>query len=196
MAKVGGLPLCHRRKATYPHRLIRVYVFMHIRTPASLQLRQRRVDLQRRAQVPRPCSADVVARKASHAQVLAIAKVVGLPLCNRNWKIPISHQITSTPTSTSPASLKLCQRLVDPQRRAKVPHACGADVRCCCPEDCPYASVRTGQGRGGPPSTCKPHFSVVSVVLTCSAMLRSRAPAAPMLLRKVAHMPCAYVSTV
>jgi hypothetical protein len=36
---------------------------------ASLQLRQRRVDLQRRAQVPRARIADVVATKAAHVQV-------------------------------------------------------------------------------------------------------------------------------
>ena len=39
-----------------------------IRMSALLQLRQRRVDLQRCAQIPRACSADVVPRKAAHVQ--------------------------------------------------------------------------------------------------------------------------------
>jgi hypothetical protein len=42
-------------------------------------------------------------------------------------------------------------------------------------------------------SSSQPHFSFVSVVLTCSAAPRSRAPASPMLLRS--RLPCANVST-
>jgi hypothetical protein len=51
-------------------------------SPASHELRQRRVDLQRRTQVPRACIADVVAIQAAHVHVLALASVVGLPLCH------------------------------------------------------------------------------------------------------------------
>ncbi len=44
-------------------------ILNHIHIPASRQRRQRRVDLQRRAQVPRAFIADVFLIKATHVQV-------------------------------------------------------------------------------------------------------------------------------
>jgi hypothetical protein len=97
---------------------------IHIHILASLQRRQRRVDLQRHAQVPRACIADVVEMKAAHEQVSALAKVVGLPFYHCNCNTPTPPHIHSH----IPASLQLRQRRVDPQRRAQVPRACSANA--------------------------------------------------------------------
>jgi hypothetical protein len=74
LVKVAGLQHTHTATATH----------IHIYIPASLKRRQRRVDLQRRAQVPHTFIADVVVTKAAHVQVWALAKVVGLPVCHKN----------------------------------------------------------------------------------------------------------------
>jgi hypothetical protein len=67
MAKVVGAPTLPPKLQHTHTPLNSIHIHTHI--PASLQRRQRRVDLQRHAQVPRACSADVVDIKAAHVQV-------------------------------------------------------------------------------------------------------------------------------
>jgi hypothetical protein len=73
---------------------------------ASIHLRkrrERRVDLQRRAQVPHACSTDVVAIKAAMCKCEYLPRSWGsLWLCHRNCKTPTPPKMASTSTSRPP----------------------------------------------------------------------------------------------
>jgi hypothetical protein len=168
------LPLCHENCTASPQ--------IHIHNPASLQLCQRRVDPQRRAQVPRACIADVIVRKAAMCTCEHWPRSLGSLSATAT-----APQIASTPTSqphSSVVSVVLTCSAAPRSRAPASPILLPVRLPMCKCEHChggPFSATKTSTHRliPSPHPHPQPHLSRVSVVLTRRAAPRSRAPTSP-----------------
>jgi hypothetical protein len=124
-----GLFLSHQQlqlKHNYNYTHNHTHIYIHI--PASLQHQKCCVHSQRRTQVPRACSTNIVETKAGNVEVtVSIGQGRGAP------SSPQRLQHTRTASSNihihiHRAPLQRRQRRVDLKRRAQVTRACIANV--------------------------------------------------------------------